>query len=78
MVYVKQIRAVYRGGTFIPRGPCDIPEGSEVELIVRDLLVIPPEVTDITQKESILKIVTDRMISNPIPDGAPVLTREAL
>ena len=71
-------RAVYRKGNLVLREPCDIPEDSEVELLIHDILVLHPEVTDPKKKSELLERVTDRMRQNPIPAGAPRLTREAL
>lgn len=78
MTHTTQVRAIYHAGTFTLREPCNVPEGSEVELIVRDVLVIPPVLTKPTERERILKTVAGRMKTNPIPDAAPALTREAL
>ena len=72
------VKAVYHKGVFIPREPCDIPEGMEVELIIHSPALLPAEVKDIEEKNSILKIVVERMQQNPIPVRAPRLTREAL
>jgi predicted DNA-binding antitoxin AbrB/MazE fold protein len=72
------VKAVYHKGVFVPREPCDIPEGLEVELIIQDLSLLPPEVKEIEEKKRILKIVIERMQQNPIPARAPRLTREAL
>ncbi|MSS69860.1 MAG: DUF104 domain-containing protein [Candidatus Latescibacteria bacterium] len=74
----QKARAVYRKGTFIPQEPCNIPEESEVELIIQGPLALPPEITDPEEKTRLLKLVTDRMQQNPIPAGAPYFTREEL
>ena len=36
------LRAVYRNGVFVPETACDLPEDSEVELIVQGPVIIPP------------------------------------
>ncbi len=78
MINTKPVKAVYRKGAFILRELCNVPEGSEVELVIQDLLAIPPGVTDATKRERILKTVVSRMRSNPIPNGTPPLSRKAL
>jgi len=74
----QKLRAVYQGGTFLPQEPCDVPEGSEVELIIQGPFILPPEVREPEEQGSILRTVAQRMQQNPIPAGAPRLTREAL
>jgi hypothetical protein len=72
------LKAVYHGGAFIPQAPCDVPEDAEVELIVQGPYVLPPEVTEPDTRAQILKVVIERMQQNPLPAGAPRLTRDAL
>ncbi|MBT9163925.1 MAG: hypothetical protein DDT24_00847 [Chloroflexi bacterium] len=74
----EKLKAVYCEGTFVPREPCDIPEGAEVELIIEGSAVLPPEVTEPAKQARILKTMVERMQKNPIPPGAPYLTREEL
>jgi hypothetical protein len=63
---------------FIAQEFCDLPEGSEVELIIQGPAVLPPEVKGSEEKERILRMTVERMQQNPIPARAPRLTREAL
>jgi predicted DNA-binding antitoxin AbrB/MazE fold protein len=72
------VRAVYRAGTFILQEALDVPEGSEVELTVQGPLMLMPEITDPMEQARLLKVITRRMRQNPIPVGAPRLTREEL
>lgn len=74
----RRLKAVYHGGTFLPQEPCDIPEGSQVELVIQGPFIIPGEVKELEEKKLILRNVVERMQRNPIPSGAPHLTREAL
>jgi predicted DNA-binding antitoxin AbrB/MazE fold protein len=74
----RSVRAVYHNGVFVSRELCDIPEGSEVELIIQGPALLPPELRGSEEKERILKIMVERMQQNPIPARAPRLTREAL
>jgi predicted DNA-binding antitoxin AbrB/MazE fold protein len=74
----QRLRAVYRRGAFVPQEPCDLPEGSEVELTIQEPLISPPEVSDPEERKRILKKVVESMKSNPIPADAPRLTRESL
>jgi len=72
------VKAVYHKGVFVPREPCDIPEGLEVELIIHGGSLLSPAVKEIEEKKGILRIVVERMQQNPIPTGTPRLTREEL
>ena len=72
------VKAVYHNGVFIAREFCDLPEGSEVDLIIQGPTVLPPEVKGSEEKERILRMTAERMQQNPIPEKAPRLTREAL
>ena len=72
-------RAVYRNGTFVPVVPCQLPEETEVEVVVHDKpLIIPPRVTDPAERARIRREVVANMRSNPIPEDAPRFTREEL
>ncbi len=72
------LKAIYHKGAFIPQESCDIPEGSEVELIVQGPFIFPPRVNKSEERETILRKVVERMQQNPIPEGVPQLTREVL
>jgi predicted DNA-binding antitoxin AbrB/MazE fold protein len=73
-----KVKAIYQSGVFVPEGPCDVPEGSEVELIIQSPLILPPEVKEAKERQHILRMVVERMQQNPLPVDAPGLTREAL
>jgi predicted DNA-binding antitoxin AbrB/MazE fold protein len=72
------VRAIYRAGAFIPQEPCDLPEGAAVELIIHRPGIYPPEITDPEEQARLLKLVTERMMRNPIPADAPRFTRDEL
>jgi predicted DNA-binding antitoxin AbrB/MazE fold protein len=36
----QRLRAVYRSGNFLPQEPCDVLEGSEVELTIKQVWTI--------------------------------------
>jgi predicted DNA-binding antitoxin AbrB/MazE fold protein len=74
----KSLKAVYRGGAFIPKTPCDLPEDSEVELIVQGLVVTQPEIVDPKERANILSSLVARMQQNVLPQLAPRFTRESL
>ncbi|HVG18350.1 MAG TPA: antitoxin AF2212-like protein [Blastocatellia bacterium] len=74
----QRIRAVFHDGVFVPRQPCDLPEGSEVEVIVRQPHVLPPEESDPEERARILRAMVERMNDNPIPENAPRFSREEL
>jgi hypothetical protein len=74
----RSLKAIYRGGGFIPQQPCDLPEESEVSLIVQGPGKCQPKITDQGEVVRILKLVTERMKQNPLPTSAPRFTREDL
>ncbi len=71
-------RAIFRNGTFVPQTPCNLPENSEVELSLRVATVTHPSVSDVNERVQVLQAVTDRMTENPLPAGAPRLSRDEL
>jgi hypothetical protein len=73
-----QVRAIYRDGAFVVKQPCDLPQESEVDLIVQGPLTMPPIETDPDQRARVLRGVTQRMRNNPIPAEAPRYTRDEL
>lgn len=75
---VQRLKAVYQNGAFVPQAPCDLPEGSEVELTIHDPDTIPPSVTDPEERKRIINRMIERMRANPIPANAPHFTREEL
>jgi predicted DNA-binding antitoxin AbrB/MazE fold protein len=74
----QRLKAVYCRGTFLPQKPCDVPEGSEVELTIEGPFLLSPEVREPKEQEHILRAVVERMQQNPIPAGVAYLTREVL
>lgn len=74
----QRLKAVYRRGAFLPKEPCEVPEGSEVELTIEGPFLLSPEVREPKEQKHILKAIVERMRQNPIPAGAPPLTRESL
>jgi predicted DNA-binding antitoxin AbrB/MazE fold protein len=74
----QRVRAIYQKGAFIPQEPCNLPENSEVELIIENPHIIPPAVTDPEERKRILSELVQNMRDNPIPANAPRFTREEL
>lgn len=74
----QRVKAVYREGAFVLREPCNIPEDSEVELVVDAPLILSPEITDPIERARILSRLTERMQHNTLPSDAPHLTRDVL
>lgn len=75
----QRLRAIYQNGAFVPQSPCDLPENSEVDLVVENPRVLPPLVTDPAERKRILERMVERMRANPIPADAPRhFTREEL
>jgi hypothetical protein len=75
---IRRIRAIYRDGAFRPETPCDLPDNFQVELLIQEGSVQKPRVTDPDERLRILRQVTGRMQSNPIPPGAPRFSRDEL
>ena len=73
----QRIKAVFHDGAFVPKQPCSLPEGSEVELTVEGPLSIP-EGTDPEERQRIMKALIERMRQNPIPSDAPQFIRGEL
>lgn len=71
------VKAIYRNGAFILQTACDLPEGSEVELLIQSPQIIPPIAT-VEAKQQLLKSLVERMQQNPIPSNAPHYTRDML
>jgi predicted DNA-binding antitoxin AbrB/MazE fold protein len=74
----QRLKAIYQGGAFIPQSPCNLPENSEVELIIETPNILPPKVADLEERKRILAAMVERMRANPIPANAPRFTREEL
>ena len=74
----QRLLAVYRNGAFLPQTPCDLPEESQVELVIQGLGVLAPVATDPGEKAQVLRQVVDRMRANPLPVGTPTLSRDEL
>ena len=74
----QRIKAVFQNGRFIPRESCNLPDGSEVELIVEGPRVLPPEVKDPEERRRIVKAMIERMKENPMPADAPRFSRDEL
>ena len=71
-------KAIFRGGAFVPETRCDLPEDSEVDLLVQGPLLVPPTITDPEQRARVLRQITERMKQNPIPANAPRFARDEL
>ncbi|PSB16190.1 DUF104 domain-containing protein [Phormidesmis priestleyi ULC007] len=72
------LKAIYRNGAFILQTACDLPEGSEVELLIQAPQIISPPISDAETKKQFLELLVDRMQQNPIPQNAPRFTRDGL
>ncbi|QEI42681.1 hypothetical protein BMF77_03292 [Dolichospermum sp. UHCC 0315A] len=72
------LKAIYRNGTFTLETACNLPEGSEVELLIQSNSVVSPPISDVESKQRFLNLLISRMQQNPIPLNAPHFTREML
>jgi predicted DNA-binding antitoxin AbrB/MazE fold protein len=75
----QKFKAIYQEGKFILQEPCDLPEGTEVELTIGSPSLSPPAITDPEERKRVMKELVERMQANPIPAEAPRrFTREEL
>ena len=72
------LKAIYRNGTFILQTAFELPEGTEVELLIQSPQVVSPPIADVETKREFLKSLIERMQQNPIPVNAPRFTRDML
>jgi predicted DNA-binding antitoxin AbrB/MazE fold protein len=72
------LKAIYRNGALILQTVYELPEGTEVELLVQSPQVVSPPISDPETKQRFLKSLVERMQQNPIPLNAPQFTRETL
>ena len=72
------LKAIYRNGTFILQSAFELPEGTEVELLVQSPHVASPLLSSVEVKKQFLKSLVERMQQNPIPLNAPRFTRDML
>jgi predicted DNA-binding antitoxin AbrB/MazE fold protein len=71
------LKAIYRNGAFILQTVFELPEGTEVELLIQSPPVMPP-ISDLKTRQQVLKALIERMQQNPIPPNAPRFNREIL
>jgi hypothetical protein len=74
----QKLKAVYRRGAFLPKAPCDVPEDSEVELVVHGPFLLAAEAMEPSEREHILKMLVKRMLQNPLPTESPRFSRDEL
>jgi predicted DNA-binding antitoxin AbrB/MazE fold protein len=72
------LKAIYHNGTFVLQTAFELPEGTEVELLIQPLKVMSPPISNTENKQRFLKSLVERMQYNPIPLNAPHFTREML
>lgn len=72
------LKAIYRNGAFILQTAFELPEGTEVELLIQSPQVVSPPISDLETKRQFLKSLIERMQQNPIPLNAPRFTRQML
>ena len=75
---IRHLKAIFRGGMFIPQEPCHLPEETSVDLTVEQLPRRQPVITSPSARQEILIRLIERMKENPIPEAAPHFTRDEL
>jgi hypothetical protein len=75
-----RLRAIYKEGAFIPIASenLEVPENTEVELIVSTAKVTPPTVTGEDERHQVLKELLASWDKYPVRPDAPSLTRDDL
>ncbi len=72
------LKAIYRNGAFILQTAFELPEGTEVELLIKSPYVVSPPISNPEAKQRFIRSLVERMQQNPIPLNAPRFTREML
>lgn len=72
------LKAIYPKGAFILQTDFELPEGTEVELLIKSPQVVSSPISDPVAKQKFLKLLVERMQQNLIPIKAPYFTREML
>lgn len=72
------IKATFQNGVFVPQVPCDLPENTEADVVIRNESTMPPLVADVEERKRILARMVERMNANPLPTNAPRFTRDEL
>jgi predicted DNA-binding antitoxin AbrB/MazE fold protein len=72
------LKATYRNGAFILQTVYELPEGTEVELLIQSAQVVSSPISNPEAKQQFLKSLVERMQQNSIPLNAPQFTREEL
>ncbi|MDJ0662378.1 MAG: antitoxin family protein [Crocosphaera sp.] len=61
---LKKVKATYRNGAFIPETPCDLPDNTEVELMVSLPSEYGQDILDPETRKAILNALLARMRQN--------------
>jgi hypothetical protein len=78
VIYGPKVKSYLSNGAFVPTSPCDLPENSEVDLVIERPHLLTPLVTDPDERKRIMEELVENMRDNPIPENAPHFTREEL
>ena len=76
-----RLRAIYRDGAFVPitnGDELDVPENTEVELIVQNPTVLPVTAMNDEDRERALRALRESWEQHPLAPDAPRLTRDEL
>ena len=72
------VKVIYQHGAFVPLEPLHLPENTEIEITIRDPLIIPSTISDPSKKLDVMRDLIRSMQKNPIPSNAPKFTRDEL
>ena len=76
-----RLRAIFRDGAFVPitnGDKLDVPENTEVELIVHKPPVLPATAMNDEERERALRALMESWEQHPLAPDAPRLTRDEL
>jgi len=65
------LKAIYRNGTFVLQTTFELPEETEVELLIQPTHVVSPPISSKEAKLKFLKSLVERIQKNPIPLNSP-------
>jgi hypothetical protein len=72
------VRVVYRAGTFVPEGDCNVEEGAEGLVIFGVPDLEPSYVVDPAERRRLLSEVVADMRMNPLASSSPRFTRDQM
>jgi len=73
-----RIRATFHAGTCVPHQPYELPEGANVDLLIENPTLLPPQVSDPQERARRSSELVENIRRHPLTVDASHLTREEL